>query len=55
MIDHAPDQRMVLTAEEMRRRRVRSIVMALGLGALAVLFFLVTLVKLGGNVANRPL
>jgi hypothetical protein len=45
---------IVLTEEQKRRRRARSIAIALALGALAVLFYIVTLVK-GPAVLNRPL
>ena len=38
-----------------RRRRMRSIAIALALAALVVLFYVATLVRLGGNVFNRPL
>ena len=38
-----------------RRRRMRSIAIALALAALVVLFYVATLVRLGGNVVNRPL
>lgn len=38
-----------------RAQRQRSIAIALALAALALLFFVVTIVHLGGNVANRPL
>ncbi len=55
MNDETPAKPLALTPEEQRRRRVRSIVIAWSLVALAVLFFLVTLVRLGANVANRPL
>jgi hypothetical protein len=41
--------------EEMKRRRSRSIVLALALGALALLFYLVTIAKMGPQVLNRPL
>jgi hypothetical protein len=34
---------------------MRSIAIALALGALAILFYVATLVRLGGNVLNRPL
>ena len=44
-----------LTEEQKRRRRMRSLAIGWGLGALAVLFFLVTLVRLGANVASRAL
>jgi hypothetical protein len=38
-----------------RRRRMRSIAIALALAALGVVFYVATLVRLGGNVFNRPL
>ena len=41
------------TAELLARRRRRAVMMALALAALVALFFLVTLVRLGGNVAAR--
>jgi hypothetical protein len=46
---------VVLTPEEKRRQRVRSIAIAFALAALAVIFFLVTIVRLGGNVFNRAI
>jgi hypothetical protein len=48
-----PD-RVTLTPEQQRRRRARSIAIALALGALVILFYVVTLVK-GPGVLNRPL
>jgi hypothetical protein len=41
--------------EQGRRRRNRSIAIALMLGALVVLFFIVTVVRLGPAVLDRPL
>jgi hypothetical protein len=41
--------------EQQRRRRMRSIAIALALGALVIVFYVATLVRLGGNVLNRPL
>ena len=41
--------------ERERRRRQRSIAIALALGGLVILFYIATLVRLGGNVFNRPL
>jgi type VI protein secretion system component VasF len=38
-----------------RRQRLRSYAIAWALFALAVMFFLVTIVRLGANVANRPI
>ena len=45
---------IVLTEEQRRSRRARSIAIALALGALVVLFYVVTLVK-GPAILNRPL
>jgi hypothetical protein len=50
-----PEDGVVLTEEQKRRRRARSIAIGLALGALALLFYLVTIVKLGPGVLNRPL
>jgi hypothetical protein len=47
-------QTIILTEEQRRRRRARSIAIALALGALVILFYVVTLVK-GPGVLNRPL
>lgn len=44
-----------LTEEEKRRRRRRSLALGWTLALLAVLFFITTLVHMGGNVLNRPL
>jgi hypothetical protein len=44
------DDGRVLTADEKRRRRARSIALALALGALVALFYVVTIAKLGANV-----
>jgi hypothetical protein len=41
--------------ERQRRQRKRSLAIAWILAALVVLFFIVTIVRLGGNVAVRPL
>jgi hypothetical protein len=41
--------------ERKRRQRKRSLAIAGILVALVVLFFIVTIVRLGGNVAVRPL
>ena len=45
---------IVLTEAQKRSRRNRSIAIALALGALVLLFYIVTLVK-GPAVLNRPL
>ena len=55
MNERSSDNGIVLTDEQKRRRRARSIAIALALGALVVLFYVVTVVKLGPGVLNRPL
>jgi len=46
---------VVLTKEQRRIRRTRSIALALVLAGFAILFYLVTIVKLGPGVMNRLL
>jgi hypothetical protein len=50
-----PEEGIRLTEQQLRARRSRSIAIALALGAFVVVLFLVTLVKLGGNVLTRPM
>jgi hypothetical protein len=49
MVDEEPVERRNWTPEELARRRKRSIVIALILGALVVLFFFSTLERLSGG------
>jgi len=53
--ENDPDDGITLTPEQIRRRRNRSIALALVLGALVLFFYVVTIVKLGPGVLNRPL
>jgi len=53
--DPSPDAGIVLTPEQKKRQRARSIAIALTLGALVLLFYIVTIVKLGPNVLTRPM
>jgi hypothetical protein len=43
------------TEEQRRRQRARSVAIAVALGVVVVLFYLVTIVKLGPGVVERPL
>jgi hypothetical protein len=52
-MDREPEK-IVLTERQQRARRARSIAIALALGVLVVLFYIVTLIK-GPAVLNRPL
>jgi hypothetical protein len=54
MIDK-PETGIRLSAQQLRARRSRSVAIALALGAFVVVIFLVTMVKLGGNVLTRPM
>jgi hypothetical protein len=55
-MDERPSENgIVLTEEQKRRRRARSIAIALTLAALVLLVYLVTIVKLGPGVLQRPL
>lgn len=46
---------IVLTEEQRRRRRNRSIALGLVLAGLALLFYIVTIVKIGPAIISRPL
>jgi len=44
-----------LTEAQRRRQRARSLAIGLALGGLVILFYLVTIVRLGPGVMDRPL
>jgi|TARA_R110000824_G_scaffold118960_19_gene272626 succinate-acetate transporter protein len=48
------EQPLRWSEEQLKRRKQRNIALALVLIGLVVLFFVVTIAKLGGNVAKRP-
>lgn len=50
----APEAPQQWTEEQLKRRRQRNLALAWVLGALVTLFFVITIAKLGGNVAKRP-
>ncbi len=54
MDDKSEKTGIVLTEQQRRSRRSRSLAIALALGALVILFYIVTLVK-GPGVLIRPL
>lgn len=49
------DDGVKLTTEQKKRRRSRSLAIALALAALVILFYVVTIVKMGPEIMNRPL
>jgi hypothetical protein len=53
--DRESEGGIVLTEQQLRRRRARNIAIALALGVLVALFYAVTIVKLGPGVLQRPL
>lgn len=53
--DPPQEQGIRLTERQLRARRARSIAIALALGAFVIVIFLVTIVRLGGNVLTRPM
>jgi hypothetical protein len=54
MAGNKDDNGVVLTEQQKKARRARSIAIALSLGALVILFYAITLVK-GPGVLHRPL
>ena len=55
MAERPTGDRTVAEAEFLKRRRARSIALALTLGALVVLFYVLTIAKLGPQILNRSL
>jgi hypothetical protein len=56
MVNQEPIRRdITLTAAQQRSRRARNIAIGLALGLFALLFYVVTIVKLGPGVLSRPL
>lgn len=49
------DNGVKLTEKQKQNRRSRSVAIALVLAALVVLFYVVTIVKMGPDVLNRPM
>jgi len=55
MAENPNETGVVLTDEQKRQRRSRSVALAVVLGALVLLIYVVTVVKLGPGVLSRPL
>jgi len=52
LIDQRPEEGVRLTPMQLRRRRARSIAIALALFAFVAVFYVVTIAKIGGNIAQ---
>jgi hypothetical protein len=55
MVADEKDEGIRLTPEQVRRRKARSVAIAIALAVLVGLFYVVTIAKLGVNVLDRPL
>jgi hypothetical protein len=57
IVDQDPSGRrdIALTPAQLKSRRARNVAIGLALGLFALLFYVVTIVKLGPGVLNRPL
>jgi hypothetical protein len=53
MDESKPQQGIVLTQQQLRKRRLRNIAIGLSVGLMAILFYAITIVKLGPGVL-RP-
>jgi hypothetical protein len=51
----ADDEGVRLTEAQLKRRRSRSVAMAVALGVLVILFFVLTIARLGQNVMTPPM
>jgi hypothetical protein len=54
-MNDAPIVPAILTPQQAKARRSRNLAIALALGALVVLFFVMTVVRMGGSVLERPM
>ncbi|MCW6510677.1 hypothetical protein [Lichenifustis flavocetrariae] len=45
-----PDQSLVLSPAQARSRRARNVAIGLGVGGLVILFYVITIAKLGSHV-----
>lgn len=55
MTRHDDENGIVLTEAQLKARKRRNVAIALTLAALVVLFWVITVFKMGGDVANRTL
>lgn len=55
MNEQAKEPGVTLTPEQLKSRRQRNIAIGLAVGFFVLLFYVVTIAKLGPGVLNRPL
>lgn len=49
-----PGETSISVPDEQKQRKQRNLAIALGLGAFMLIVFLVTILRIGGAVADRP-
>ena len=54
-VSHEEPEGIVLTPQQQRSRRNRNIAIGIVIGLLVVLFYVVTIAKIGSHVIDRPL
>ena len=54
-MSHEEPEGIILTPEQKRSRRNRNIAIGIVIGLLVVLFYVVTIAKIGSHVVDRPL
>ena len=58
MVTHSPPTpplRYTLSPSQLRSRRLRNVALALAIGALVVLFYFMTIAKMGAGFIARPI
>ncbi len=55
MTRHGEERGIVLTPQQVRSRRNRNIAIGIAIGFFVILFYVVTIAKLGSGVVQRPL
>jgi hypothetical protein len=54
MADKSEQEFVTMTEQQKKARRNRSVAIGLGLAALVIIFYVVTLVKFGPSILDRP-
>ena len=55
MVTDSPRRPLPLRANQLRSRRLRNIALGLALGLLVVLFYVMTIAKMGAGFIDRPI
>lgn len=52
---HSPPLRYTLSPAQQRNRRLRNVALALVIGVLVILFYAITIAKMGAGFIDRPI